>query len=217
MSRTQGPQGPAGPQGPQGPQGPADPAGPPSDAGPMLPYLTGLVGFEYSSVSAVLGVPIPSSTFVYVPRDDSSHALSVSFNSAGPSNAWIIFFSFGASLADVCSTPQPVAISSVQVEIKSTASTLYFPAAQNGSCGSTMLSAAVLVTGLSAGSLHGSALRARSRSLQRPTPLNGLPGSIKFERIAERSLSTTLDTCFVGLLSSSRLVHESLYEHRLDL
>ena len=146
-----GPQGPPGPTGDAGPQGPPGAQGPPGPPGPAVPYLTGLIGFAYSSVSNVMGVPNQPGV-VYVPRDDSGHALAVPFTAAGANDAFMVFFSFGASTSFTCSPTGPPGLVTVQVEVQSTASTLYFPGQTFGTCSQAMMSGAVLVTGLSAGS-----------------------------------------------------------------
>jgi len=133
-----------GPTGPQGPQGP-----PGTDPG----HLTGLMGFAYSSVSSVPGFPSGNpSCGDNVPRDDNAHALAVPFTVTSSAEAFLVFFSYGASNAYLCNTAAPVAFYPVQVEVQSTGSTLFFPAQIVAACGQLAASASVLVTGLSAGS-----------------------------------------------------------------
>jgi hypothetical protein len=152
---TIGPPGPTGPKGDTGPQGIQGPTGPKGDAGaqgiqgppgPLTSLMTGLVGLSYSEVSSVQPVPVspPDPPYGYVPRDDSTHPLTVDLNVASPSDAFLVSFAYGANYFGGLGN----SFLEVRVEVQSANSTRYFPALAVLIGPSFAASATVMVTGL---------------------------------------------------------------------
>jgi hypothetical protein len=110
--------------------------------------MTGLVGLSYSEVSGVQPVPVtpPDQNNGYVPRDDSTHPLTVDLNVASPSDAFLVSFAYGAGYFGGLGNGWV----EVQVEVRSANSTRYFPALAVLINGLFAASATVLVTGLAA-------------------------------------------------------------------